>query len=195
VDDHRIVREGLAMVIGNHPDFEVIGLASNGEEAVSLFGDLRPDITLMDLQMPGMPGLEAIHRIRNQDPNARIVVLTMYTGDEDIRRSMVAGATAYVLKDTSSDDLLALLRQVAEGRMPIMPSPNNCRTEGRLTLREIQVLEMISKGLRNKELADVLDISEDTVEAHIKHIFEKLEVHDRTAAVAIALRRGIIHLV
>jgi len=198
VDDHRIVREGIALIINRQPDMEVIGSAADGEEAVAQFKRHRPDVTLMDLQLPAMTGLEAIKAIREDDPDARIIVLTMYQGDEDIYRALSAGAMTYLLKDTLSDDLIRFVREVHAGRRPIRPDVK-ARLDERasnptLTPREVQVMELVSLGRRNKEIAAALGISEETVQVHLKNIFAKLKVSERTAAVNVALRRGIVHL-
>ena len=198
VDDHRIVREGLALIIDREADIEVVGTAASGEEAVAAFTRDRPDIVLMDLQLPGMSGLEAIRDIRRLDPRARIVVLTMYGGDEDIHRALEVGATTYLLKDSLSDDLIRVVREVHAGGRPMTPDVK-ARLDDRaahpaLTQREIRVLQVAMEGKRNKEIAASLSISEETVEVHMKNIFTKLGVHDRTAAVYVALRRGIIHV-
>ena len=152
----------------------------------------------MDLQLPAMSGLDAIRAIRREDPQARIIVLTMYEGDEDIYRAIEAGATTYLLKDTLADDLIRIVRDVHAGGRP-MPADVAERLaereeQGTLTRREVQVVELIATGMRNKEIAGVLNISEETVQAHVKNILAKLGVRDRTAAVTVALRRGIIHL-
>jgi DNA-binding NarL/FixJ family response regulator len=198
VDDHRIVREGIALIISRQPDMEVVGSAATGEEAVLLFKRHRPDVTLMDLQLPTMSGLEAIQTIRREYDDARIIVLTMYQGDEDIHRALSAGATTYLLKDTLSDDLIRFVREVHAGRRPIRPDVK-ARLDERaaqptLTPREIQVMELVSEGRRNKEIASRLGISEETVQVHLKNIFAKLKVSERTAAVNVALRRGIVHI-
>jgi two-component system, NarL family, response regulator len=198
VDDHRIVREGIALIISRQPDMEVVGSAATGEEAVLLFKRHRPDVTLMDLQLPTMSGLEAIQTIRRDYDDARIIVLTMYQGDEDIHRALSAGATTYLLKDTLSDDLIRFVREVHAGRRPIRPDVK-ARLDERaaqptLTPREIQVMELVSEGRRNKEIASLLGISEETVQVHLKNIFAKLKVGERTAAVNVALRRGIVHI-
>ena len=198
VEDHRIVREGIALIINRQPDMEVIGSAADGEEAVAQFKRHRPDVTLMDLQLPAMTGLEAIKAIREDDSDARIIVLTMYQGDEDIYRALSAGAMTYLLKDTLSDDLIRFVREVHAGRRPIRPDVK-ARLDERasnptLTPREVQVMELVSLGRRNKEIAAALGISEETVQVHLKNIFAKLKVSERTAAVNVALRRGIVHL-
>ena len=198
VDDHRIVREGISLIIDRQPDMEVVGSAASGEESVELFQRCRPDVTLMDLQLRSMSGVEAIRAIRRQDADARIVVLTMYSGDEDIHRALEAGAATYLLKDTLSDDLIRVVREVHEGKQPIGADVEARLAERagrpRLTSREVQVLELIAQGMRNKEIAAALGISEETAQVHVKNILAKLKVKDRTAAVNVALRRGIIHL-
>jgi DNA-binding NarL/FixJ family response regulator len=198
VDDHRIVRDGIALILQRESDIEVVASAATGEEAVDLFRREKPGIVLMDLQLPGMGGVDAIRQIRRDRPDARIVVLTMYQGDEDIYRALEAGAATYLLKDSLSDDLIRVVREVDAGGRP-MAAEVKVRLEDRagrksLTQREVNVLELVSQGQRNKEIADKLAISEETVQVHLKNIFAKLDVHDRTAAVYVALRRGIIHI-
>ena len=198
VDDHRIVREGLALIIGRQPDMVVVGSASSGEEAVELFTRFNPDITLMDLNLRGMSGLDAIKMIRRQDPGARLVVLTMHNGEEYIHRALEAGAASYVLKDTLSDNLVGTIRDVYEGRSTLAPDVEARLAEragnAHLTPREVQVIELISQGMRNKEIAAALGISFETAQVHVKNILAKLKVQDRTAAVSVAVRRGIIQL-
>jgi DNA-binding NarL/FixJ family response regulator len=198
VDDHWIVREGVALIIASEPDMEVIGSAATGEDAVLLFKQHRPDVTLMDLRLRTMSGLEAIQAIRHEQADARVIVLTMYQGDEDIHRALAAGAAAYLLKETLSDDLIRIVREVHAGERPISPDVQ-ARLDERaaqptLTSREIQVSELVSQGRRNKEIASILGISEETVHVHLKNIFAKLKVNERTAAVNVALRRGIVHI-
>jgi DNA-binding NarL/FixJ family response regulator len=198
VDDHRIVREGIGLIIARQADMEVVGSAATGEDAVLQFRRERPDVTLMDLQLPTMSGLDAIRSIRREDADARIIVLTMYQGDEDIHRALSAGATTYLLKDTLSDDLIRFVREVHAGRSPIRADVK-ARLDERagqptLTPREVQVMELVSEGRRNKEIATLLGISEETVQVHLKNIFVKLKVGERTAAVNVALRRGIVHI-
>jgi DNA-binding NarL/FixJ family response regulator len=198
VDDHAIVREGIALLLGLQPDMEVVALAASGEQAVARYKSSRPDITLMDLQLPGMSGLEAICVIRKEDPAARIVVLTMYYGDEDMHRALNAGAVTYLLKDTLSTDLVRVIREVHSGQRPIRPDVQARLAERaespELTPREVEVLEFVLHGLRNKEIAAALSISTETVHVHIRHVLAKLGVSDRTAAVNTALRRGILHI-
>lgn len=198
VDDHRLVLAGIELMIGRQPDMTVVGSATTGEEAVSLFRQHKPDITLMDLQLPVMTGLEAIRAIRHLSPDARIIVLTMYHGDEDIHRALAAGAWTYLLKDMLSDDLMRVIREVHAGQRLLLPDVqvrlDERATRPSLTPREVQVTELIGRGLRNKEIASELHISEETVQVHVKSILTKLSVNDRTAAVNVAMRRGIIHL-
>jgi two-component system NarL family response regulator len=180
-----------------HDDIQVVGLASSGEEAIALFRKTRPDVTLMDLRLPAMSGLEAIRTIVREFSDARIVVLTTYDGDEDIARALKAGAATYLIKDTLPSDLVHVIRDVHNGGSPIRPDVQarlQERSQGpTLTAREIEVVELMAKGMRNKEIAAVLGLSEDTVRIHVKHVLAKLDVHDRSAAVVVALRRGIVH--
>ena len=198
VEDHAIVRDGLILCLQRDPQFDVVGAVGNGAEAVEAFLHHRPDVVLMDLQLPVMSGVDAIRAIRRADRDAHIVVLTMYEGDEDIRRALDAGAATYLLKASLSDHLIDSIKKVHRGDRPMSPEIQT-RLDTRagrpsLTNRETQIVEEVSKGHRNKEIAASLDISEETVEVHLKNIFTKLGVHDRTAAVRVALRRGIIHL-
>lgn len=197
-DDHPIVREGIRAILNACPDIAVVADAGNGEEALALFRKHQPDVTLMDLRMPGMSGIEIIQRIRSESPQARIIVLTTYQGEEDIYRAIQAGAATYVLKETMADRIAMLVRNVYNGGRPI-PEEVAARlaeriTHSTLTQREIEVLEKIAAGLRNKQIAWALGITEETVQVHVKNILAKLEVHDRTEAVTVAVRRGILHL-
>jgi DNA-binding NarL/FixJ family response regulator len=198
VDDHRLMREGVARIVSVQGDMEVVAEASNGDQAVAQFLAHRPDVTLMDLQLPVVNGIEAIRRIRQHDTSARIVVLTMYQGDEDIHRAFEAGAMGYLLKDTIPDDLVQVIREVHAGRRVVVPDIQRAldqrASQPTLTLRESQVLELLASGMRNKEIAATLGISTDTTGAHVKSIFAKFGVHDRTAALAEGIRRGIIHI-
>ena len=198
VDDHRLMREGIAKIVGVQGDMEVVAEASNGDQAVAQFLASRPDVTLMDLQLPVTSGAEATRRIRELDHSARIIVLTMYHGDEDIHRAFEAGAMGYVLKDAISDDLIHVIREVHAGRRVVTPEIQQALDERArlptLSLRERQVLELLAEGMRNKEIAAALGISADTVGMHVKNLYAKLDVHDRTAAVAKAIRRGIIRI-
>jgi two-component system, NarL family, response regulator len=198
VDDHPVVRGGLQQFIDLQPDMTVVASAATGEEGLALYRLHHPDVTLMDLQLPGMSGLEAIRTIRNEDKDARVIVLTMYEGDEDIYRAHEAGATTYLLKDTLSSDLIRVVRQVHAGERPVTPVVE-ARLKERasaptLTSREVEVLQLISEGLRNKEVGATLGITEGTVQIHVKNIFGKLNVNDRTAAVQVAVRRGLVQM-
>lgn len=199
VDDHPIVLKGLAAAIQPEPDMELAGSAVTGPDAVSLFRDQRPDVTIMDLNLtPEMTGIQAIRAIRSEFPEARIIVLSAFKGDEDIFQALKAGAATYLLKDALGDDLIPIIRQVHAGGGPISPEVGRKLADHvglvTLTAREIEVLEWVAKGMRNKEIGARLCISEDTVEGHVKSIFSKLKVHDRTAAVTAAFRRGILRI-
>jgi DNA-binding NarL/FixJ family response regulator len=197
-DDHPLLRDGVSASLGAEPDMEIVATASNGEQAIALFRQHQPDITLMDLKMPVMGGVEAIQAIRRQSPSAKIIVLSTYAGDEDIHRALQAGAATYLLKDTLAADLVRVIRAVFAGERPL-PEPVAKRLADRvlqpnLTAREVEVLRLIAAGLRNKEIAAKLGISDETVQGHVKNILSKLGLHDRTEAVAVAVRRGIVHL-
>jgi DNA-binding NarL/FixJ family response regulator len=198
VDDHPLMLTGISQTIALEPDMTVVSVTSTGEDAVTLYREHQPDVTLMDLHLPGMSGLDAIKAIRKEHPAAQIIALTMYKGDEDIHRALHAGAAAYMLKTTDAEDLIRVVRDVAAGAHPMPPdvashlSPHYAAPE--LTGREISVVGLMASGMRNKEIAAELGISELTVEAHARNIFAKLNVKDRTLAVTVALRRGIIHL-
>jgi len=198
VDDHRLLLAGLELIITAQPDLTVAGVATSGEDAVRMYKSCHPDVTLMDLQLPGMSGVDAIRAIRREDPSARIVVVTMYDGDEDVFRALDAGAATYLLKETLSDELIQVIRRVHAGERPITPRVVE-RLEERseyeaLTPREVDVLELVSYGLANKEIAEKLNLSEWTVRVHVKNILAKLQVTHRTGAVNVALQRGIIHV-
>lgn len=198
VDDHVIFREGIALVVDRQPDMHVIASTASGEKCIQLYKRLRPDITLMDLQLGDTSGLDAIHRLRVLDPSARIIVLTVLRGDEDIFRALEAGAATYLLKNIQSADLIRAIREVHAGQRPLRQDIKERLAErasrSRLTAREIQIVELIYQGMRNKEVAATLGISYKTTEVHVRHILAKLAVQDRTAAVRVALRRGIIHV-
>jgi len=198
VEDHRIVREGLALIINQEPDMKMVGSCATVPEALELYKTVRPDVTLMDLRLGGASGVDAIKAIRAESPDARIIVLTMYEGDEDIFRAHQAGATTYLLKDTLSSDLVRVVRQVHAGERPVTPEVQARLAERAsmptLTSREIEVIALISQGLRNKEVGAMLGITEGTVQIHVKNIFAKLGVNDRTGAVQVAVRRGLIHM-
>jgi len=198
VDDHAIVRDGVALVLGREADCEVVATASSAREAIALFRVHRPDVTLMDLRLPGMSGIEAIRAIKADFADAKIIVLTVYDGDEDVFSAMKAGAATYLLKDTLSEDLVRAIRQVDKGDTAINPEVAE-RLDSRshrtpLSQREVQVLGLLAEGMRNKEISDALGISEETVRVHVKNLMGKLKVSDRTAAVTVAVRHGIIHL-
>jgi len=198
VEDHHVVRQGLAALLSTIPEVEVVGQASDGIEAVDLFRSLQPDITLMDLQLPRLGGVAAIARIREEFPVARFIVLTTYDGDEDIYRALQAGAKAYLLKGMSIEELLEAIHVVHAGKARI-PSPIAEKLAERvsgqeLTARELRVLERIVAGRANKEIAADLNISETTVKSHINSLLSKLGVADRTHAATLAIQRGIVHL-
>lgn len=197
-DDHPMIRAGLNASINPEADLSVVAVASNGEQAVEMFREHQPDITLMDLRMPGTGGVAAIRAIRKEFPQAKIIVLSTYQGDEDIFRALDAGAATYLLKDTLADDLIRVIRDVAQGRRPISPEIAQRLADRMLnptlTARELEVIRLIARGMRNKEIAAELRISEETAQGHVKNILAKFAVHDRTEAVAVAVRRGIVHL-
>jgi DNA-binding NarL/FixJ family response regulator len=198
VDDHRVVLDGLTLLIGRQPDMALVASACSGEEAVELFRAHRPDVTLMDLQLPTMSGLDTIRAIRSEDPDARIIVLTIYRGDEDIYRALHAGAVTYVLKNALSDELVDTVRSVHAGASPMAPDVGALLAvrdaNPVLTPREVDVVHLIAKGMRNKEIAVTLGITRETAKVHVKHILAKLNVSDRAAVIAVAIRRGLLHL-
>jgi len=198
VDDHPLLREGIAAIINSQPDMVMIAQASTGREAIQLFRQHRPDVTLMDLRMPDVSGIDAMSAILAEFADARIVMLTTFEGDVDIQRSLAAGARGYLLKNMPPKELVEAVRQVHAGRKRIPQEVAAQLAEHiadeALTVREIEVLLQVSGGNRNREIAEHLAISEETVKVHVKHIMEKLGASDRTAAVAIAVRRGIIQL-
>jgi DNA-binding NarL/FixJ family response regulator len=198
VDDHPLVRQGIIRTLALSADVTVVAEAATGQEAMQKYFEHRPDVTLMDLEMPRMSGLQAIRAIRQAEPHARIVVLTVYQGDEDIYQALQLGAAGYLLKDTVPQDLIRVIREVHAGQRSIPPDVQ-AKLEARahrgvLSMREVQVLELLARGMRNKEVAAELGITEDTARAHIKSILAKLQVHDRTAALAEGLRRGLVRL-
>jgi two-component system, NarL family, response regulator len=198
IDDHPMIRAGLTATIAPEPDMTVVASVATGQEGVELYRLQRPDVTLMDLRMPGMGGLDAIRAIRSEFPSAKIIVLSTYQGDEDIYRALAAGAVTYLLKDTLAEKMMGVIREVAGGGRPIPPDVAQKLTDRMfqpaLTNRELQVIQLLARGMRNKEIAAKLNISEETAHGHVKNILAKLSVHDRTEAVAVAARRGIIHL-
>ena len=198
VEDHPVFREGLRAMIGSAPDMEFVGHAPSGVEAIAQFRLHRPDITLMDLRLTGANGTDVLISIRGESPRARIIMLTTSDGDVDILRAMRAGASAYILKSMPMDELLDVIRTVHAGRRHIPPEVASRLAEymgdDDLTARELDVLRLIRDGYRNKQIADQLTISENTVNFHIKNLMEKLRANDRTHAVTIALRRGMLHI-
>jgi DNA-binding NarL/FixJ family response regulator len=198
VDDHPLLREGIAAIIDNEPDMEMVAQASTGQEAIRLFREHRPDVTLMDLRLPDISGIDALIAIRTEFPNARIVVLTTFEGDVEIQRALAAGAFGYVLKSMAPRELASVVRRVHGGKKHI-PADVAAQlaehvSDESLTERERSVLRHVSEGNRNKDIARLLEISEETVKVHMKHIMEKLGANDRTEALTIAVRRGIIRI-
>jgi DNA-binding NarL/FixJ family response regulator len=198
VDDHPIVRDGVAAIINLQPDMMMAGAAATGGEAVERFRELRPDVTLVDLRLPDMSGFDLINRLKDQSPGARIVVLSSHEGDVDIKRALEAGAQAYVVKGIVRDELLDIIRSVHAGkrRLPAALAQKLAEhmADEAISPRELEVLSLMAAGKRNKEIAGELSIAEDTVKMHVRNILSKLQVNDRTEAVTIALRRGIINL-
>lgn len=198
VDDHPLLREGIAALVSAEADMKLIAEASNGQEAVEKFRQHRPDVTLMDLQMPGVNGIEAITRIQSEFPGARIIVLTTYSGDVQVLAALKAGARAYILKGHVHRELLETIRAVHAGQKRIPPEIAaelaQHATDDSLTPREIDVLRLIATGNSNKQIADQLSIGEATVKSHVTNILSKLSANDRAHAVTIGLKRGIIEL-
>jgi DNA-binding NarL/FixJ family response regulator len=197
-DDHFIVRMGLIALVNTEPSMVIVGEAADGNQAVELFGKHKPDLVLMDLRMPIKDGIEATIEIRGQDPNARVLMLTTFDGDTDIHKALQAGAQGYVLKNATGKELIPAIQAVASGQRWI-PKEIAKRLASRklfeeLTQREVQVLQLLVKGLANKQIGDHLSISEHTVKDHLKSVFGKLQVEDRTEAVTAGIQRGIIHL-
>jgi DNA-binding NarL/FixJ family response regulator len=198
VDDHPLMRVGIVAVIAHEPDMDVAGEASTGREAIRLFQELHPDITLMDLRLPDISGIDALIAIRTQSPGARVIVLTTFEGDAEIQRALEAGAQSYLLKSLPRRQILETIRKVHAGMRQVPPEVAARLAEHigneSLSGREIQVLEKIAIGKKNGEIAALLFITEETVKNHVKHILEKLGASDRTEAVTIGFRRGIIRL-
>ena len=198
VDDHPLLREGIAALVNNQPDMVLAAEASNGAEAIQQFRQHSPDVTLLDLRLPDMSGIDILIAIRSEFPEARVIMLTTFEGDVEIQRALQAGARGYLLKNMPPSELLDVIRQVHAGKKRIPPEIASQLLEHIsdevLTEREIEVLREVANGNRNREIAERLFISEETVKVHIKHIMEKLGATDRTQAVAIGLRRGIIQL-
>jgi DNA-binding NarL/FixJ family response regulator len=198
VDDHPLLREGIAAIINNQPDMTVIAQSANGQDAIQQFRKHQPDVTLMDLRLPDMSGIDVLAGIRSEFPEARIIILTTFEGDVEIKRALEAGARGYVLKSMPPKELVEVIRQVHAGKKRIPPELAaelaEHMSDEPLTTREVEVLGQIAGGNRNRDIAEQLFISEETVKVHIKHIMEKLGASDRTQAVAIGVRRGIIQL-
>ena len=198
VEDHPVFREGLSAIIGSQKDMLLVAQASNAAEAIAEFRNHQPNITLMDLRLPGMNGTEAVISIRKEFPEARIIMLTTWDSDGEIQRALKAGASAYVLKSMPKDELLSVIRSVHAGKKHLSPEVAarvaEHMGEDELTTRELEVLRLIHDGNRNKQIADQLSIAETTVNFHIKNIVDKLRANDRTHAVTIALRRGLLQV-
>jgi two-component system NarL family response regulator len=198
IDDHALLRTGVANIINQESDLTVVAEAADGAEGVAAFERYRPDITLLDLRMPVMEGVEAVRQIRARDPRARVIVLTTYDTDDEISRALKAGAKAYVLKDISADLLIGCIRDVLKGKTYLAPSAAAKLAEGvtrvQLTPREMATLRLLADGKANKEIATDLSISERTVKTHLGHLFEKLGVTSRTEAINVATRRGLVRL-
>lgn len=200
-DDHPVVREGLAGMLAGQSDFEVVAMAEDGNSAIGLHRELSPDVTLMDLQMPGTDGVGAIEAIRAEHPASHILVLTTYDSDADILRAIEAGATGYLLKDTPREELFRAIRATATGKSILAPTVTarlmtrmRAPAEENLSAREIEVLKLVARGKNNKEVGKALHISTATVKTHLIHIYNKLGVDDRTAAVTTAIEKGMIAL-
>jgi DNA-binding NarL/FixJ family response regulator len=198
VDDHPLLREGIAAIITSQPDMVLVSQAANGAEAIQQFREHRPDVTLMDLRLPDRNGIDVMIAIRAEFPEARIIMLTTFEGDVEIQRALQAGARGYLLKNMPPSELAQVIRQVHAGKKRIPPEIAaqlaEHMSDDNLTAREVEVLKQIAGGNRNRDIGDLLHISEETVKVHIKHIMDKLGAKDRTQAIAIAVRRGIIHL-
>jgi DNA-binding NarL/FixJ family response regulator len=198
VDDHPLLREGITTIINSQPDMVLVSQAASGTEAIQKHRDHRPDVTLMDLRLPDLSGIDAMIAIRAEFPEARVVMLTTFEGDVEIQRALEAGARGYLLKSMPPSDLIQVIRQVHAGKKRVPPEVASHLAEHMsdeaLTPREIDVLRQIAGGNRNRDIGDRLFISEETVKVHIKHLMDKLGAKDRTQAIAIAVRRGIIEL-
>ena len=198
VDDHPLMHEGIAALINNQPDMTLVAEASDGKSALRTFREHQPDVTLMDLRLPDMSGIESMASILREFPAARVIILTMFEGDVEVQRALKAGARGYMLKTMPPKELVKIIRRVHAGKKYIPPEVAANLAEhfstDNLTPRETEVLAQIAEGNRNRDIAERLFISEETVKVHIKHIMDKLGASDRTQAVAIAIRRGIIRL-
>ena len=198
VDDHPLVRKGIASILANEADMELVAEAGNGREAVEMFHELRPDLVLMDLRMPQMDGIEATRTIRAEDPEARIIALTSYDGDQDIYRALEAGVRGYILKEMVHTEVVRAIRTVVAGKRLMPPEVAERLSEYfpqvALTPREVEVLSCVARGLANKEIAHKLGTANGTIKMHVQNILEKLGASDRTHAVTLAIERGILHL-
>ena len=198
VDDHPLLREGIAAIVKSQPDMTLVSQASGGTEAIQQYRQYQPDVTLMDLRLPDLSGIDAMIAIRAEFQEARIVMLTTFEGDVEVQRALEAGAWGYILKSMRPSELVHVIRQVHAGRKRIAPEVASQLAEHisdeSLTVREVEVLQQVAGGNRNRDIAEMLFISEETVKVHLKHIMDKLGASDRTQAIAIALRRGIIQL-
>jgi DNA-binding NarL/FixJ family response regulator len=198
IDDHPLLREGIAAIINSQPDMRVVGQAATGHEGIQQYKLLRPDITLMDMRLPDMNGIEALIAIRSEFVNARIIMLSTSQGDVEIQRAIQAGARGFLLKSMPPDDIVASIRHVHAGKKRVPPAVAahlaEHLTDDAVTPREIEIVRLIAGGHTNRNIADALGITEHTVKVHVRHIMEKLEANDRTEAVVIALQRGIIYL-
>jgi DNA-binding NarL/FixJ family response regulator len=198
VDDHPLLREGIATIIRNQPDMTLVSQAANGAEAIQQYRQHRPDVTLMDLRLPDLSGIDAMIAIRAEFPEARVVILTTFEGDVEIQRALEAGARGYLLKSMPPSELVQVVRQVHAGKKRVPPELAaqlaEHMSDDNLTPREVEVLQKVAGGNRNRDIAELLRISEETVKVHVKHIMDKLAAKDRTQAIAIAVRRGIIQL-
>jgi two-component system NarL family response regulator len=197
-DDHALLRTGVANIINQEPDLQVVAEAGDGAEALAAYEQHKPDVTLLDLRMPVMEGVEVVRRIRERDPRALVIILTTYDTDDEISRALKAGAKAYVLKDIAADALVGCIRDVLGGKTYLAPAAAAKLAEGvtrvQLTPREMETLKLVADGKANKEIATALDISERTVKTHLAHLFEKLGATSRTEAVKVATRRGLVRL-
>jgi len=198
VDDHPLLREGIAMVINSQPDMVLVCHASSGAEAIQRYREHQPDVTLMDLRLPDLSGIDALIAIRAEFPPARIIILTTFEGDVEIQRALEAGARGYLLKNMPPSELVNAIRHVHAGKKRVPPELAaqlaEHMSDDNLTAREVEVLKQVAGGNRNRDIAELLHISEETVKVHLKHIMDKLGANDRTQAIAIAVRRGIIQL-
>ncbi|WP_437193726.1 response regulator [Planctomicrobium sp. SH527] len=198
VDDHPLVRKGIASILNNESDIELVAEGDNGEDAVELYRKAKPDVVLLDLKMPVLDGIGAVKRILSEDPDAKIIALTSFDGDQDIYRALEAGIRGYLLKESVHTDVLSAIRTVFAGQTLVSPEAAKRLSEyfsrSMLTPREIQVLDLVAHGLANKEIAAKLGTADGTIKMHVQNILQKLEASDRTHAVTIALKRGIIHL-